>query len=123
MAPADLLFKYSLKRKPSKKLINSLFSALSRYSSALREEALYYLSQQFDTNWDILSNEAKQYFNESEIMTAAEQLQNQARKQYGEEIALRLLDKGMADEDIKEVTGLPTNKLKALKKNLTAKKD
>ncbi len=116
MAPADLLFKYSMKKKPSKRIINKLFSELTRYSSNLREDALYYIAQQFDTDWETLSNEAEKYFKEGEIMTAAEQLQKAARKQYGEEIALNALKKGSEPAFVAEITGLPLKAVKSLKK-------
>ncbi len=116
MAPADLLFKYSMKRKPSKTIINKLFSALTRYSSDLREDALYYISQQFDTDWDILCNEASKYFDEGEIMTAAEQLAQKGRQERETEIALNALKEGFKPESVSKITGLTLKAVKSLKK-------
>ncbi len=123
MAPADLLFKYSMKKKPSKKIINKLFSALTQYSSNLREDALYYISQQFDTDWETLSNEAEKYFEEGEIMTAAEQLQQQAIEKNSQEIAITLLDEGVPANTIKKATGLSVKDIKALKKTKKSEND
>ena len=55
-------------------------------------------------------------------MTAAEQLRQQAREQYNQEIAIKLLNKGMPDEEIKDVTGLTTSKLNLLKKAMKSEK-
>ncbi len=123
MAPADLLFKYSMKSKPSKTIINKLFSALTRYSSDLREDALYYISQQFDMEWETLFNEASKYFEEGEIMTAAEQLQQQAIEKNSQEIAITLLDEGVPANTIKKATGLSVKDIKALKKTKKSEND
>ncbi len=117
MAPADLLFKYSMKKNPSKKTINKLFSSLAQYSSNLREDALYYISQQFDTDWETLSNEAKHYFEEGEIMTAAQQLEKRGEKRRNEEIALNALKEGFKPESVSKITGLTLKAVKSLKKS------
>ena len=116
MAPADLLFKYSMKKNPSKKTINKLFSALAEYSGNLREDALYYIAQQFDTDWETLSNEAEKYFKEGEIMTAAEQLQKQAIEKNSHDIALNALKEGFKPESVSKITGLTLKAVKSLKK-------
>ncbi len=117
MAPADLLFKYSMRKKPSRRIINILFKYLSRYTSDLREDGLYYMAQQFDTEWEVLSNEARHYFEEGEIMTAAQQLQEQKTQ----EIAINALKEGFKPESVSKITGLSIKKIQSLKK--VAKKE
>ncbi|MCP4473991.1 MAG: hypothetical protein GY821_05375 [Gammaproteobacteria bacterium] len=105
-----------MKKKTSKKIINNLFSALAQYSGNLREDALYYIAQQFDTDWETLSNEAEKYFKEGEIMTAAEQLQKQAIEKNSHDIALNALKEGSQPAFVAKITGLPLKAVKSLKK-------
>ena len=112
--PADLIFKYSIKEKPSMKIIDHIFKSLKGCPTYFRENSLYYMSEQFDVSVEKLFNQARKYFEEGDIMTAADQLRAQGREQRNTEIARNLLNEGIPANTIKKATGLSVKEIKSL---------
>ena len=142
---ADLMFKYSIKSKPPIKTLKKIFKGLQDYPTDLRENSLYYMGERFNMPLEELFNQAKQYFEEGEIMRAKDQWRQEWMEQGimkgmekgmeqgmekgreegreegiqkgRQEIAMNAINSGIDIRSVAKLTNLPLTVVKALKQN------